>query len=182
MGWDKAAEKRLRKALEADEVVTIERYTRRGEVDVQGDIEDALAEMDSLRARLVEMYERIIPEEIAKGCAQAEREAQAQRERADRAEARLADACSATGTSPVSTVYHPNPVECVAQIKNTITARRERADRLEAALTQAHLALQGAWALLPPEDGERLGIKRLMLECERPECAALAAQPAQEGR
>jgi hypothetical protein len=44
---------------------------------------------------------------------------------------------------------------------------------LEEALTEAHRMLQGAWALLPPEDGERLGIKALMVNCERPECAAL---------
>ncbi len=55
--------------------------------------------------------------------------------------------------------------------RHAATAARVRT--LEEALTEAHKMLQGAWALLPPEDGERLGIKAYLIACERPDCAAL---------
>jgi hypothetical protein len=84
MSWDTKTEERLSKSLEADEVVTIERSSRTGEIDVQGDIEDALDEIDRLRGRLVEMYERVIPEEIAKGCAE-------ERTKREQAEAEVLD-------------------------------------------------------------------------------------------
>lgn len=115
--WTEETRKRLEAALQADEVV-VNTFGKkpRAEIDIQGDVEDALAELTRLRDEnerltaqfLAENRDALEQEARAKKAeALAERERaraddhnsarQSEKERADYAEAKVVEACAAVG-------------------------------------------------------------------------------------
>jgi hypothetical protein len=55
-----------------------------------------------------------------------------------------------------------------------------KAKELEAEITKLHRMLAAAWALLPPEEGKRLGIEAEMVNCRRDACAIGPAAAKEE--
>jgi hypothetical protein len=76
------------------------------------------------------------------------------------------------------------------RLSNLVAQAREEGmqaaeQQCQSEITALHSMLSMAWALLPPEEGERIGLKDLMMKCERLDCELLPGlleKAREEGR